>query len=281
MSVKIVIDASIEHMPENSVYEFNRCSYYQNILTCFGYSNDNPPVADLLRQLHGLSGEWLIVSPLHWQATHNDAMITAMGADLHLSDDESRAWFEAFAAFIQPEQMKLYYHDATTWLLQVQDHPIDGATLPLSHVLNQSMMPLLAQLDATLFWQRFITEAQMFFSGHALNRSRTMSYPINGIWIWGQGQLNVQTSIPISCDNDEGLKLAAILSTNINTYVSNNPFPKKDGAIVMLNDLNYIEPFKAAYMKQHTIHWYWNNIAYITKPTHWLYRFRSRFKHAN
>ena len=37
----------------------------------------DPPLADLLRRYHNLDGDWLVLSPVHWQATHNDAMIVA------------------------------------------------------------------------------------------------------------------------------------------------------------------------------------------------------------
>ena len=145
--------------------------------------NNHSP-ADALRRLHGLEGDWLIVSPIYWEATHNDAMIMACGEMLDLSDEESRQWFAALAKFLVNDKVTLHYHDANTWLIQFDECPPINAK-PVHSLLQQSMMQQLAALDPTLFWSRFLTENQMFFSEHPLNKARTGRYPVNGVWIWG------------------------------------------------------------------------------------------------
>ncbi len=148
-----------------------------------------PLVVARLCRHDNLEGRWLIASPIHWQATHNDAMITACYEDLDLSDEASRQWFAALADFLKYDNIKLHYHDAYTWLIQFEQSPPIHAK-PVHTVLNQSMMQQLKTLDPTLFWSRFLTENQMFFSEHPLNKTREGRYPINGVWIWGDEQLN-------------------------------------------------------------------------------------------
>jgi len=145
--------------------------------------------AEQLRRYHKLEGRWLIVSPIHWQATHNDAMIIACNETLDLPDAESRLWFAALTEFLVHDKVKLHYHDAYTWLIQFEESPPINAK-PVHRLLQQSMMQQLQALDSTLFWSRFITENQMFFSEHSLNKARAGRYPINGVWIWGDGDLS-------------------------------------------------------------------------------------------
>ncbi len=132
---------------------------------------------------HRLDGDWLVISPIYWQATHNDAMIMAYGEALDLPDDESRRWFAALADFLKDDNVTLHYQDAHTWLIQfAQCPPIHSK--PVHMLLQQPLMQHLKTLDPTLFWSRFITENQMFFSEHPLNKARIGRYPINGVWVW-------------------------------------------------------------------------------------------------
>jgi hypothetical protein len=238
--------------------------YYQNILTCLDYPEDCPPVADLLRRYHTLEGQWLIASPVHWQATHNDAMIMACDEALNLSDDESRQWFSALSEFLCHDRIKLHYHDAYTWLIQFENPPPIHAK-PVNLLLQKSMMLHLKALDVTLFWSRFITESQMFLSGHALNKSR--DFPINGVWIWGEGRLKTRSSRAIVCGDEEGYALAELLSTRVSFYKPGEKTPRN--ALVLLPNLNAQQ---AAWFEKNRVHWYWNNIQYITKPKSWFIR---------
>lgn len=153
-------------------------------LTKMGYHQDSLPAGDVLRRLHHLEGKWFVVSPIHWQATHNDAMIVACGEDLNLSEAHSRQWFTVLADFLKDDEITLYYHDATTWLIQKKTAPSLNAK-PAFLLLQQSLMPHLKALDATGFWSRLITEVQMLFSQYPVKGE----YPVNGIWIWGDGSL--------------------------------------------------------------------------------------------
>ena len=271
----IVINAELGFKPESNVSIVNYGNYYHNLLSCLTYPVDSPPIADLLRRYHGLEGQWLIASPIHWQATHNDAMIVASGSELQLSDDESRLWFTALEAFLAPENISLYYHDAHTWLLQYDGRP-HIFSKPVHVLQHQSMMPELKKLDDTLFWQRFITENQMFFSAHSLNKTRIGLYPINGLWIWGGGSLRARVKIPLVYHDDSSLKLAKLLSTNVIDYTS---LPSlSNNCVLLCNDFGqHDQHVLQTQLNKNTVRWYWNNVAYISKPNSWLSRLMEKF----
>ena len=242
-------------------------NYYHNILTCLGYPSNHAPVADLLRRYHKLDGHWLIASPIHWQATHNDAMIMACDEALDLPDAESRRWFEALTAFLVNDEVTLFYHDAYTWLIKFDECPPIHAQ-PVHVLIQQSMMQQLQALDSSLFWSRFLTENQMFFSEHALNKARAGRYPINGVWIWGGGELNVRGTRPLVCGDEVACDLARLLSMNVSRYQPNQRYPKD--AIALFSSF---EEEQACQFEKNTVHWYWKNTAYITKSKGWLARF--------
>ena len=244
--------------------------FYHQVLSSIAYPTDFPPVADLLRLYHGLTeGPWVIASPIHWQATHNDAMIVASAATLQLSDDESRRWFDALSAFVASENINLYYHDAHTWLLQCKDRPQIVAQ-PVHKLLHQSMMLELKRLDETLFWQRLITEIQMFFSAHLLNNSRPGLYPINGVWIWGGGRLPGLVDIPFYCD-EPSFKLASLLTTQVIDVNTSRIFAKN--GVLLYSSLDAQEHvFLQTKLQKNTVQWYWSNVAYLSKPKSWLSR---------
>lgn len=266
----VVIDSSIDVVPNDGLLIPSQHHYYHQILTCLGYPADQPPVADLLRQLDHLTGKWLVISPIHWQATHNDAMIMAVGEELQLQETEAQAWFNALAEFLKPTQ--LHYYNSHTWLMQCNDQPPIFAK-PAHTLRHQSMMPHLEFLDDSLFWQRFITECQMFLSGHSLNKQR--SFPLNGLWIWGGGELQLPGKRPIVVDEQQNKQLATCLSTNVNIYSPQQHFT--DDTLILWRDVERITELQQ-HLKQQAVSWYWNNQAYSSKPASWFKRLWSHIK---
>lgn len=264
----IVVNAAVDELPAGHASIPHQGNFYPTVLTRLGYPENSPPVADWLRRYHHLEGHWLIASPIHWQATHNDAMIIACGDMLQLSDVESRRWFSAFAELTAAENITIIYHDAHTWLLRCDDRPPITAR-PVHQLLHQSLMTELRALDETLFWQRFITESQMFFSSHSLNQSRLGSYSINGIWLWGNGELHAPGQRPLFGANEKLVQLAKLLSTNAHAF----DWTIIKNSVLLFDTLNkQDEHTLQQHFKKNNVHWYWNNMAYTSKPKTWLQR---------
>ena len=268
----IVINHNTAHVPPHAESLPHQGNVYHHLLMCLGYPVDSPPLADLLRRYHGLIGQWFIASPIHWEATHKDAMIVACGDDLGLDDAQSRLWFSKLEAFAVEEQISLHYHDASTWLLQCPDKPPIHAKSPQS-LLHQSMLEPLTSLDKTRYWQKFMTEIQMLFSMHSSFDQKT--YTVNGLWIWGGGALEKKADTPLFCDQ-ASLKLAQCLSSNVNPDLTSHAITKN--SVLWVDRLSEIERLDLERRFQNrTVRWYWNNRAYITQPKRWITRLMEKF----
>lgn len=251
-----------------------RHDYYQNVLIALGYSETQPPVADLLRLYHGLQGEWLVVSPIQWRATHNDAMLVACDVQLSLNEKEARRLFEVFSKFAKEEGMQTFFHDETTWLLQCDDKPSISA-LPVHAILHQSLFPHLKSLDCSSFWQRFITETQMLFC----SQTPGVETAVNGVWIWGAGKLGAPCNRLVLVNQKQAL--ANLLSTQVETF-SVEKMTKHAIVLFELNEPDEIEALKQATVN-HYVQWYWNNLSYQSEPHSWFSRLIStkRARNAN
>jgi hypothetical protein len=259
----IVIDADASPSLESQSYIKGYFDFYQNLFHCLGYSENVCPIGDWLRQAHGLEGRWLVASPIHWQATHNDAMIIACDRDLMATDVDVRQLFERFNDYVAGYGMCAFWHDQQTWLIRCDEQPLIQSSAPRS-LMHQSLYPHLQALDPSLFWQRFITETQMLMSGLT-----TTNTPINGVWIWGEGRLNALSHRPIWVNQPKLIERLRLLSESVHIQ----PHHQVDDALIFVTEdsLDWLEQCRPTF-KNKTVNWYWNNQAYRTKPSSWLSR---------
>ena len=258
----IIVNSTSNELPEGSIPIKEYGNFYCNLYATLHDTSEYMPIADLLRKYHGLEGKWLVVSLINWQASHNDAMITASFDNLKLTDEESRLWFNDFKEFLALDNIDLYYHNKDIWLLRSDKlPPITAKNVYNMH--NQSIMPALHQLDKTLYWQKFITESQMFLSSNILNKGRALEYNINGVWVWGAGVLPKLSNKKIVCNDKESFELAKLLSTNVE-MAADISYAKSN--VILFNNFGVKESdLLCKYLKKHTVNWYWNNIAYNKK----------------
>lgn len=270
----IVINQNAPRIPSNAEPMHSQGNFYFHLLSCLGYPMDSLPIADLVRRYDGLEGGWLMASPIHWEATHNDAMIVACGDGLGLTEELSRMWFSELEAFAKEEQISMHYHDASTWLLQCPGKPIIHAKSPQA-LLHQSMLTHLTGLDETRYWQKFLTEIQMLFTMHPLSKSSQMPYTVNGLWIWGGGALKPPSVSPLFCDRASE-KIARLLSSNVDLDLASKAITKH--SLLLVNDLSALEQVALENRFQNrTMRWYWNNCAYGTQPKRWIARLWEKF----
>lgn len=194
--MKIIINAELRDIPQKitPIKGFN--DFWVNCLAALGYDPQYTPVADLLRRYHGeRPGHWLVMTPVHGQVTHNDAMLIQAGESFHFTEAQSQIWFEEIQQFLAQDLFTFIYHDPVHWLVRLPDN--GSIPLPHSpnvqHILHQSLMPYLAALDPTQYWQRLLTELQMFMSAHPFNTAHSITrgevLSCNGVWFWGGGVL--------------------------------------------------------------------------------------------
>lgn len=279
----VVIHSDCSLSPESKQLLKGYGHAYLNLFKCLGYGENEYPVADWLRSYHQLEGRWLVVTPIHWQATHNDAMLMACDDALNCSDEQARATFEVFSTFAAEEGMQAYYHDRYTWLLQCDDKPSITALSP-SALIHQSMFAHIQRLDTTLFWQRFLTEVQMLFA-----QSLSHASMINGVWIWGAGQLKAVSHRPILVSHIDQLDMARLLSssvtlsetmTNVLLLLKTQLRGRElSNALMWFDSISPAEhEILSIQLKPYAVNWYWNNLAYHTKKSSWftkIFSFRS------
>lgn len=266
----VVINAECNVIPERATLLTSEGNVLLNFLRCLDYDPSDPPFADLLRRYHHLEGEWLVLSPVHWIATHNDAMITGCGKDLHIQESDAKLWFELLSQYLAEEGKILHYHNPETWLFyNDKKHVLHSK--PVQYLLNQSLMPELAQLDNTMYWQKFLTECQMLFA------SRPNHSLINGLWVWGNAQLKDKKTIAI-CADEQFLPWAKICGANVSLY--HPSLVLKDYKILLLTEFSMLSEQHQEELEKMTVHWYWNNAAYIQFSGGWLVHLWRKLTHA-
>jgi hypothetical protein len=267
----VIINADCSVVPEQAQLLASQGKAILNFLYCLGYDAADPPVADVLRRAHDLEGDWLILSPVTWMATHNDAMIVAADKALQLDEVTSKHWFQLYSDYLAVEHIRLYYHDAETWLLHTVNKPPINAK-PVHQLIHHSLMPELAQLDSTMYWQKFFTEGQMFFASHS-NQSA-----LNGVWLWGGAHLADKKSIAI-CADESFFSIAQICSGNVTLY--NPSVELKQYSILLLSDVDILSKQHQDELKKMSVCWYWNNFAFTLKNRNWLTRLWRNLTHAH
>ena len=267
----VIINADRETNPSNSKPLKTQGSPFLNYLMIAGYPLQALPLGSLLAHFHRLSGQWLIANPIHWQATHNDATILATGDALGLSDSDARVWFDEVAACLLELGLNMYYHDATTWLVQVDTMP--PCISPAPHqIMHHSLMPFLSTMDNTGAWPRILTELQMLLSSHRYHQQHSQACPVNGVWFSGGGVFDINKTQPVMTDSPELLQGCAWMSAFSPQIWQALPHNKREKTVLWMNNPETLAPLQKNF-HSHTVQWYWHNTAYCQPKKSWFSRF--------
>lgn len=262
MDVVINSDCSFSPDPKSLLNGYS--NYHLNIFKCLDYPDEQIPLASLLSSHHSLHGQWLVVTPIFWQASHNNAVILACDAKLNLLEEEARELFDKFSIFAKESGMQAYFHDRYTWLLECDGKP-STQSIPPHRLLHQPIFPHLKNMDSTLYWQRFITEIQMLF----IDQKK-----VNGVWLWGNGDLHNPVNRCILVNDSKTHALAQLLSQRVNYFAHSKPTKK---ALLLLDSMNQEEEnLLRAKLSHLHVNWYWNNVAYSSRPQSWFSRWIKR-----
>ena len=137
--MKVIVDLPRATIPDRALSIENPDGIYLQILTALGNEVNSAPLGIFLAQLFHLKGSWVVLSPICWRATHNDAMIIASGFDLDLDETSSRTYFEKAEVFIKSWGMKLFYVDALHWLMQCPEKTPFLKAKPPKQILHHSL----------------------------------------------------------------------------------------------------------------------------------------------
>lgn len=266
----IVVWSNCPQPPTNLVEHWH--DPLENVLISLGYEMTQPPLANLLKWYHSLTGDWFVVSPVYFHTTHNDSVIAQYGTGLDLNDEKGRWYFDKVSEFLQEEGIRLHYHSPTLWLGQSDDIVSINSYSP-SYLHNKSILPYLEKLSEDMSWQKRITETQMFLQ--TLHLTGQNNSNINGLWFWGQGELSIHLDIILSDDTKmmhltevwpELMIQTCFEETHVNAadYIFLTEYT--DETFRMIENV----------CRSHPCNWYWNNIIYQQPAKHWWQMFRRK-----
>jgi hypothetical protein len=260
----LIINTDCPSLPLKAKRLTSQGSVPLNLLESLNYSCAYPPLAELLRIAHDLSGRWVVLTPVHWQATSHDVHLQ----DLNLSEQESRYWFDKLAAHVAIDGMILHFDGPYTWLFSADNKPPLNASPPLQ-LLQHPLSTQLRSLDESNYWQRFLTECQMLFAASSHNSL------VNGVWAFGDGQLREKRGTAYV--DQAFMSLAQACFASVELY---HPEVRlKNDQTVIIENVQSLSQKHQNSLHLLPTHWYWNNHAYALSGNYLTRLWRS-FIHA-
>ncbi len=130
-------------------------------------------------------GTWYIVNPAHIQIARSHSMMADL-RHLGLSEDESRALYEAARPLCEEIGHALLYGDAQTWFLRADDWAGIEAATP-DTVVGMDLSDFVPRGKQALLLRRLQNEVQMLWHTHPVNAGReARRLPgVNSFWLWG------------------------------------------------------------------------------------------------
>ena len=153
-------------------------------------------------------------TPCHFQVGMEQ--VTLLPAEqLGLTDEHSRALFDALAPYCAEDGITLGYASATRW--HARGEPLRGiACASLDRVGGRSVEAWMTESAANpqggQLLKRLQSEAQMLFYTHAAHDAREAArlHPVNGFWVSGAGALDRPVSLQPPPNQPDGLRRAAL-----------------------------------------------------------------------
>jgi hypothetical protein len=157
------------------------------------------PVAAITRLADGAAiddGWWLRADPVHLRPDLRGIFLVDARV-LAIKPAEALALVEAFNQTFATDGLRLDALRPDRWYLRLPADP-GVRTHALENVIGRDIKPLLPYGPARRRWHALLTEAQMLFHAHPVNRAREdRNQPLlNGIWLWGGGVCPVGARSP-------------------------------------------------------------------------------------
>lgn len=147
------------------------------------------PICALSDELNAASDYWLRLDPAHFEVVMGGLLLRPSG-NLRLTMTEARALIADINLHWQSEGWEIQAASPTRWYLRLPETP-NLRTTPLDRMNGEYLTPNLPRgADARFFLKR-INEVQMLMHSHPVNLAReNEGRPVvNGLWLWGGGNL--------------------------------------------------------------------------------------------
>lgn len=152
------------------------------------------PVAAVLasRQLASFDTRnyWVKIDPVQL-VPDRDTLVLIPGKDLGVEEEEAKSLISAFNRHFSQDRVEIEYGSPLDWYIRIKQ-PVDLHTTALNEVTYASLENHFPQGHAAQYWRQLLNEASMLFFDHPVNQKRREAGQpeINGLWLWGEGQLN-------------------------------------------------------------------------------------------
>lgn len=134
-------------------------------------------------------GVWLCAAPVHLFADQSRVYLNTID-ETALSEEEATQLIEELNKLYAEDGWEFIQHTRTRWYLRIADQPAIRTT-PLREVDGKPIHDKLPQGEDALQWHRVMNEMQMLLHSSPVNMARQErgAMPINGVWLWGVGEL--------------------------------------------------------------------------------------------
>jgi hypothetical protein len=140
----------------------------------------------------GETGTWLRADPAHLAVSRDNIQLY----DSHVLKptlDEMAQIAATLNRHFAEDGLEFIFPDAARGYLRVSPDDMPETT-PLWKMGGANVFEHLPrQVNGSTNWRRVSNEIQMLLHDHPVNAAREASqqYPINGLWLWGEGEVNV------------------------------------------------------------------------------------------
>lgn len=173
--------------------------YDRQLLRLFGLDADPLPLAALRRRgeaLPAADGDWLCADPVSLSFAREHLLLNALRPE-DIGDDEAATLIAA----LNDTFADLGHFEAAAsnrWYLRLAA-PTRFISYPVHDVVGRPIKLFLPEGEDARLWQRTMNEAQILLHNHALNAARTAAgrAPINSLWLWGNGTLELPLRAPL------------------------------------------------------------------------------------
>ncbi|MFW2437760.1 MAG: hypothetical protein ACN4GR_00140 [Arenicellales bacterium] len=211
-----------------------------------GNKEDDVPVAALekLAVDHSSDGYWFRADPVNLQGDQNYLMMSFPSV-LSLDLDESKALTDSINQHFAEDGWHVEVLDNNRWYLKLDKNP-DITTTPAWRVVGRDVFNLMPAGENSTQWHRWLMELQMLLFSHPVNEKRTEQglAAINGLWLWGGGNLPELSNRHQFCLRGDSLFMQGLarqsgcklkgLTDDMSTIYGD--FASKSEQIIMLED---------------------------------------------
>lgn len=179
-------DRSTESSLESEALLLNRLGWQ-------GDENNDVPVAaleHLLADSDGISDRfWFRANPINLLEDQN-YLIMSYPSMLNLDLDESKALADSINQHFAEDGWHVEVIDNSRWYLRLDKNPCIRTT-PAWRVVGRDIFNLMPEGENSIQWHSWLMELQMLLFNHPVNEKRTGQglAAVNGLWLWGGGNL--------------------------------------------------------------------------------------------